>query len=125
MSGPLRRYADAAVEKILLSAVALCFGFAGVLYGTFALYRYAAQLWGDVPAAAALSLGLLACAATVGAVAFYRRAAPPASEPGPAPATTDALLAQLVAGCAPNTPFARVGLALLAGLLAGARAPKN
>ncbi|MCA3264145.1 MAG: hypothetical protein ING44_19540 [Telmatospirillum sp.] len=125
MSGPLRRYADAALEKILLGAVALCFGLAGLLYGAFALYRYAALQWGDVPAAASLSIGQLACAAIVGAVAFYRRAAAPTSEPRPLPATTDALLAQLVADCAPNTPFARVGLALLAGLLAGARAPKN
>jgi hypothetical protein len=124
MTGSLRRYADAAVEKILLAAVALCFGLAGLLYGAFAAYLYAALQWGDVAAAAALSLGLLACAAIVGALAFCRRASPPTSEPGPAPESSDALLAQFVAGCAPNTPFARVGLAMLAGLLAGARAPK-
>lgn len=125
MSGPLRRYADAAVEKILLGAVAFCFGVAGLLYGAFALYRTAALHWGEVTAAAFLSVGLLACAAIVGAAAFYRGPAQPAEAPGPTTATTDALLAQLVADCAPNTPFARVGLALLAGLLAGARAPKN
>jgi hypothetical protein len=125
VSGPLRRYADAAVEKILLGAVAFSFGIAGLMYGAFAVYRTAALQWGDVAAAAVLAVGLLTCAALVGAAAFYRRASPPASEPSPAPATTDALLAQLVADCAPNTPFARVGLALLAGLLAGMRAPKN
>jgi hypothetical protein len=124
MSGPLRRYADAAVEKVLLGSVALCLGLAGLLYGAFAVYRYAALQWGDIPAAAALSLGLLACAAIVGAVAFYRRASPATAEPGSVPATADTLLAQIVADCAPSTPFARVGLALLAGLLAGSPAPK-
>lgn len=125
MTGPLRRYADAAIEKILLGALALCFGLAGLLYGAFAIYRYAALQWGDVPAAAALAIGLFGCAAIVGAAGFYRSPAPPAPEPNPTSANTDALLAQVIADCAPNTPFARVGLALLAGLLAGARAPKN
>jgi hypothetical protein len=124
MTNPLRRYADAAVEKILLGTIALGFGFAGLFYGAFAIYRYAALQWGDIPAATALSIGLLGCAAIVGAAGFYRGAATSASQPSPASANTDALLAQVVAECAPNTPFARVALALLAGLLAGARAPK-
>jgi hypothetical protein len=124
MTGQLRRYADAALEKILLGAVALCFGLAGLMYGTYAVYRYVALYWGDIAAAASLSVGLLAFCALVGAASYHRVALPPAPEPAPAPTSTDALLAQIVAECAPNTPFARVGLALLVGLLAGARGPK-
>jgi hypothetical protein len=125
MNETLRRYAQDAFARFFLTAAAAGLAFAGLLFGTFAIYRHLAPEVGDVRSAAILAVGLLAISGAAGAAALYRRTSMPAPPPAPAPETLETLLAGLIAGDAPAAPLARAALALVAGLLAGARVAKK